>query len=223
VWGEVRYFARGHNDDSGPMLGTKAKSLITSLPVCTGNEEYGSVGGSIVWIVQPGLQLAETGFYRGNMTSYGLLSPDDPHYFWGRRYADSQVDDVDYSDISDGLEIYPVVDDWINFSIYGNVDPSDHNWHIRIEKPGSYTISINDLTLTYSAGSYSQVIMEMHNDESGAVYANFTNIQSAKNVSSTLTWLNWTNSHDIDDSPYLSHEGTTDSEYCMDTTTYGGC
>jgi hypothetical protein len=58
----VRYFATGHNDDSGPMLGTKAASLITSLPVCTGAEEYGSVGGSIVWITAPSLQLAETGF-----------------------------------------------------------------------------------------------------------------------------------------------------------------
>jgi hypothetical protein len=70
--------------------------------------------------------------------------------------------------------------------------------------------------------------MEMHNNEYGSVNAQFKNIYSAKNVSSTLYWDIWDNTHAINASPYLSHEtnpgypGNSD-EYCMDTTYYGGC
>jgi hypothetical protein len=208
----------GHNTESTTMYGTKAYSQITELDIC-GTLDDISVGGSLVWVLHPDLQMMETGFYRGNYSTMGLESIDDPHYFWGRRNAANTT--WDYSDISDGVEIYPSEDEWIYFSVYGNADTSDKDWHVNITKPRYYTIIINDLTLTYSYGTVSEVVMEIHNIESPTVNANFTQIQSAYTSGSppSLFWDDWLTSVEASNSggnPYHSHKQSV-TAYCMDS------
>lgn len=207
--------ARGHNDANYYMYGTKAYTKITDLTIC-GTTDKTSVGGDLVWVIEPDLQMVETGFYKGNYSSKGLESMNAPHYFWGRRNAANTT--WDYSDISTGSGYYPSLGDWVYFSVYGNIDSSNRDWHVNITKPGSYTIIINGLTVTYSYGTVSEVVMEIHNIESPSVSANFTNIQSAYNTGGVLTWYGWTTSHDIDNAPYYSKQvSSSASKYCMNS------
>lgn len=194
----------------------KANVTITDLPVC-GTTQNLSVAGNLVWIIYPNGHLIETGYYEGYYEHYGLQSPTDPHYFWGRRYATGPPD---YSDISDGLEIYPNLDEVITFSVMGNADSGDLDWHVRIEKPGSYTININDLTATYSSGSLSEVVMEVHNGQSQDVSANFTEIRTAYESGGSLSWVEWNYNSSPETYPsggiYQSNFINW-SAYCMDT------
>lgn len=207
------FYAEGINEDTYyDIYGVKAKSLITDLDICGHFESDGSVGGNLVWVTSPDLTFIETGYYKGNYSETGeMVSNNHPHYFWG---AKSDIGELMYGDISEGTEIDPVLTNWINFSTWGNV-AEDHDWHVRIEKAGSYTINVNGISLGDNMGYESSVVMEMHNSYSEGT-GHFKDIENKKKTGSSLYWESWLNSYGDNDDPFYAVE-LDDDEYCMDT------
>ncbi|MBI2938406.1 MAG: hypothetical protein HYY22_09380 [Thaumarchaeota archaeon] len=216
--GSTFFYAKGLNTDTYyDIYGVKAKSLITNLSICGHFQTDASIGGDIVWVTGANLNMVETGFYRGNYTTYGLVSNDANHYFWGKRTSGGSLT---YGDISSGTGYNPTTGDYIYFSTYGNANQYNNDWHVTIEKVGSYTINVNGLTVSANKGAQSSVLMEMHNSYSSGT-ARFQDIQNAQLQGGGLYWVPWLNGYAINDNPFYATE-VSETEYCM-YTSGGSC
>lgn len=184
--------AYGENTENYDKYGIKAEELITDFDLCGSSEADGSLGGALVAVFTLGSDIIETGFFEGYYSSMSAV--DEQHYYWGKRYDGTWS----YSDISDGTGKVPNEDDWILFETRGNGNTSDHDWHVKIERDGDYTINIDGLTIDAAYGLYSRVVFETHNNETEGS-ANFTNIEHLKKESGNLNWVDW---EDSDESRY---------------------
>src|SRR3990170_6786593 len=166
--------------------GVSATQLITNPTVCGTFQSDGSIVANLIAIIGPTTDYIETGYYKGNYTSEGMVSNTVPHYFWGKYYGTNRQ----YSDISTGTSKYPNVNDWIYFETRGNIDTSNHDWHVKIERTSDYTINIDGLTMNQAYGPESWVELEAHNNKSSAT-SHFKSITDAKNIGGSMNWVSW--------------------------------
>jgi hypothetical protein len=205
------YYAEGDNTEVWNKSGVKAKSLITDLKQCVADDGSDNAVGSIVWLINPDYTILETGFFQGKKDD--LNSPSTEHYFIGYRIGTGAIT---YIDVSDSTEINPVQGDWIYFSNFGNADTSNHYWHSRIEKVGSYTINTNDILLNTGVFDNSDVVLESRNQIPDKATAHFNNTMNGYFSGSTLYWTSWNSSQALPTSGNgLIAQKIAVDNYCM--------